>query len=168
MHTIVLTEKMFRTLASHIADVEKEKEAIIKSFQSESADTRMDIDSFFREYITTLDNYLKGAKIRKSGEDTCPLVIIGSTVEVRDCADLDVYSYHIVLPYAKKESGAMNNASCLSPMGRALLLKAPGSKVSIQTPSALLSYEVMSILLNDTVLEKDSLKTYSGQTTLAL
>ena len=159
---------MFKILSTHVADIERVKEAIIKIFYADNAGTGMDIEAFFREYTATIDNFLKIIKVHKDGSDTCPLSIIGSTVEVRDTAVMDVCSYHIVLPYAKKATRDMSSASCLSRMGRALLLKSVGSRVSIQTPTELLSYEVISIALPDHTMENNSIRLFHGNANLAL
>jgi transcription elongation factor GreA len=168
MHNTVLSEQMFKILSAHVADIEKEKEAIIKSFYADNVGTGMDIEAFFREYTTAIDSYLNSVKVRGDGTDSCPLIIIGSTVEVRDTSDMDIYSYHIVLPCVKKANRDMSHASCLSPMGRALLLKPVGSKVSVQTPSSLLSYEVMNIALPDYDTRNNRIHLYQGQTNIAL
>lgn len=168
MHNTVLSERMFKILSAHVTYIEREKESIIKSFYADSAEAGMDIEAFFKEYAAAIDSYLKSVKVRNDGVDNCPLTIIGSTVEVRDTSDMDIYSYHIVLPYAKKANRDMSHASCLSPMGRALLLKTVGSKVSIQTPTDLLNYEVMSIVLPDYDIENDSVHLYQGQANIAL
>ena len=168
MHNSVLSERIFEILAVHVTDIEKEKEAIIKTFYADNAGIGMDIEAFFREYTAAIESYLKNVKVRKEGTDTCPLTIIGSTAVVRDTADMEQYSYHIVLPYAKKVSRDMSYASCLSPMGRALLLKTVGSKVSIQTPADLLSYEVMSIVLPDHDMENKHVQLFHGHANIAL
>lgn len=163
MHNTVLTERMFEIITDHIADIEKEKEAIIKSFYADNAGTGMDIEAFFREYTATIDNYLKTVKVRKDGMNSCPLTIIGSIVEVMDIADMDIYSYHIVLPYENRPNRDMSYASCLSPMGRALLLKPVGSKVSIKTPADILSYEIKSIVIPNQETERNITLPYQGQ-----
>lgn len=168
MHNTVLSERMFKILSAHIAEIEKDKEAIIKSFYADNAGTGMDIEAFFREYAAAIDNYLKSVNIRKDGLNSCPVIIIGSTVEVRDTADMNIYSYHIVLPYTKKANRGMSYASCLSPMGRALLLKTVGSKVSIQTPADLLSYEVMSIFVPEYGMDKNNVHLYQGNANISL
>lgn len=151
MHNTVISEQMHKMLTAHLTDIETEKEVIIRSFYTDDATAGMDIESFFREYVSAINSYLKNAKIHKDGADNCPMAIIGSTVEVRDTADMDTCSYHIVLPFARKSGDEMNQASCLSPMGRALLLKTPGSRVSIKTPAGELNYEVLGISIPGSV-----------------
>lgn len=145
MHNTAISEQMYEMLTAHLADIETEKEEIIRSFYADDAAAGMDIESFFREYTFTVGSYLKNVRIRKGDTGSCPMAIIGSTVEVRDTADMDTCRYHIVLPLKRKSGDYMNQASCLSPMGRALLLKTPGSRVSIKTPAGELSYEVLGI-----------------------
>ncbi len=149
MCNTILSEGMYEILCAHVAGIERKKEATIKRFYADNVGTGMDIEAFFREYTAAIDNYLRSVKVLKDGSDSCPLTIIDSTVEVKDTADMGIYSYHIVLPYAQKTHKDMSYASCLSPMGRALLLKTVGSKVSIQTPADLFNYEVVNIVLPD-------------------
>lgn len=167
MHTAILSERMFKILSAHVAYIKKETEEIIKRFYGNNAGAGMDIETFFREYTTTIDNYLKNVKISKDGMDSCPLVLIRSTVEVKDNVDMNIDSYHIVLPYTKKENRDMNHASCLSPMGRALLLKPVGSIVSIQTPTDILSCEIMNIVLPDHYIESNKINLYEGCANIA-
>lgn len=151
MHNTAISEQMYEILTAHLAEIETEKEEIIRSFYADDAAAGMDIESFFREYTSVIGSYLKKAKIRKDGLDSCPMAIIGSTVEVKDIEDMDTCSYHIVLPLKRKNGGDMNQASCLSPMGRALLLKTPGSRVPVKTPAGELNYEILGISIPGTV-----------------
>lgn len=167
MHNIVLSEQMLKILSDHLADIEKEKDSIINSFYADNAETGMDIEAFFREYTATVGNYLKSVKVRKDGSDNCPLSIIGSIVEVLDIEDKDIYSYQIVLPYAHKKPGDMSCASCLSPMGKALLLKTAGSRVSIQTPAGVFDYEVLSIALPDQNAKTMNTNSYQSRKSIA-
>ncbi len=167
MHNTVLSERMFKILSDHLAEIEEKKDGIIKSFYADNAGAGMDIETFFREYTAAIGGYLEGARVRKDAPDECPLTIIGSTVEVKDLLDQDVYSYHIVLPYAHKAIRDMSYASCLSPMGRALLLKTVGSKVSIKTPVDTFTYEVMSITLPGIDEENSRVQLYQVQAEVA-
>lgn len=161
MHKTTLSNKMFDMLSAHIAEIDREKDGIIKKFYSDNAGTGMDIETFFREYISTIENYLKSANIQKDIADKCPLAIIGSTVEVRDTNDSEIMSFEIILPYSNKPVNNMNQASCLSPMGKALLLKTAGSSIAVKTPAGLLNYEILSISLPMDSVEKNSISQLS-------
>lgn len=143
----VLAAQMHKIITAHLSDIEKEKDAIIKSFYADSAKAGMGIETFFREYQGALAEYLESIKVKPGGSGICPPAIIGGTVEARDLEDNEIYSFHIVLPYPNKTVRDIDIASCLSPLGRAILLKTAGSKVAVQTPAGVLNYEIVNITL---------------------
>jgi transcription elongation factor GreA len=145
MQKTELSERMYKILADHVAAIEREKESAVKGFYSDNAATGTDCEIFFGEYIAGLKDYLKNVKVNKDGADNCPIAIIGSTVEVMDTADKEAFSYRIVLPIAGSSSHDMSVASCLSPIGRALLLKPAGSTVSVNTPGGEVIYDIVRI-----------------------
>ncbi|MGI6668078.1 MAG: GreA/GreB family elongation factor [Acetivibrionales bacterium] len=145
MQKTELSERMYKILNDHIVSIEREKETAVKDFYSDNVATGTDCEIFFGEYITGLKNYLKSVKVKKDMPDCCPLVIIGSTVEVIDTADNEAFNYRIVLPMANNSPHDMSIASCLSPIGRALLLKPAGSRVSIKTPGGEVIYDIVKI-----------------------
>ena len=51
MQKAALSERIFNILTDHIAEIEKEKEPILKSLFSENAETAMESEAFFRDYI---------------------------------------------------------------------------------------------------------------------
>ncbi len=142
-----MSEQMLNVLTDHVSYIEKEKEAIIKSFYADNAGAGMDIEAFFRDYTAAVSSYIDTVRTGKADAAKNPPAIIGSTVEVLDTAEQEKFSYQIVLPLAKKAGSDMSHASCLSPLGRALLMKSAGSRVSIQTPAGLLDYEIVHIKL---------------------
>ncbi|MGE5614470.1 MAG: GreA/GreB family elongation factor [Bacillota bacterium] len=149
MRKTELSERMYKILADHIALIEREKEPAVKDFYSDNIATGTDCEIFFGEYIAGLKNYLKNVKVKPDGPDHCPIAIIGSTVEVMDMADMEAFSYRIVLPLASSSSHDMSVASCLSPIGRALLLKPAGSRVSIKTPGGEVIYDIVKISIDE-------------------
>jgi len=147
MRKTVLSERMFKILTDHIAEIEREKENIIKGFYADNAATGMDSEIFFREYTAKIEEFLNSVQVKKDAPDNCPISIIGSTVEVKDTEDSEIISYEIVLPFTKKADMNMNQASCFSPMGKALLLQQTGNKVSIMTPGGQVEYKILNITL---------------------
>jgi transcription elongation factor GreA len=167
MQKTVLSERMYRILTDHIAQIEKEKEPIIRGFFAESAENGMDSEAFFRDYTAQIEKYLKNIKVKKEGLDDCPFTIIGCRVELKDGDDPETFSYRIVLPFAGNTGASLDSASCFSPMGRALLLKPVGSLVTVKTPSSQHSYEIVGITAEEK-LESSKINLYTGRTELAL
>lgn len=167
MQQTVLSERMFEILTDHVAEIEREKEFIIKGFYADNAATGMDSEIFFRDYTARIEEFLKNVRVKKDGSDSCPLSIIGSTVEVKDSEDMEVFSYQIVLPFTNKLPPDMSQASCFSPMGKALLLRQPGSKVAVMTPGGQVEYEIMSIVLDETAAKGETLRLFQSNTSMA-
>ncbi len=151
MQKTVLSERTFEILTNHVAEIEGKKESVIKAFYADNAETGMDSEVFFREYTAGIEEYLKGVRVKKNASDSCPVSIIGSMVDVRDAEDMEVESYQIVLPFKNQTLLDMNQASCFSPMGKALLLKQAGDKVTIETPGGQIEYEIMKISFTEKI-----------------
>jgi len=160
MRKTALSERMYKLLADHITEIEREKEPILKSLFSDNAQTAMQSEAFFREYINRLEKFLKNAEVKKDGADSCPFSIIGSVVQIKDLEDSEIINCRIVLPYAGKSSAGLFDASCLSPMGQALLLNAPGSIVTVSTPAGQVKYEIVSISVDDLDIGESDLSYY--------
>lgn len=68
---------------------------------------------------------------------------IGSSVRVRDVAGGEVAEYELVGEF---ESDAANGrVSVRAPVGRALVGRAPGESVEVETPRGTLSFEILSV-----------------------
>jgi transcription elongation factor GreA len=167
MQQTVLSERMFKILSNHVAEIEREKELIIKGFYADNAATGMDSEIFFRDYTARIEEFLKNVQTKKDGQDSCPLSIIGSTVEVRDTKDMEVLSFQIVLPFTNKLHPDMNQASCFSPMGKALLLRQVGSKVAVMTPGGQVEYEIISITFDETTAKGEPLQLFPSAASMA-
>lgn len=167
MPKTVLSERMFKILTDHIAEIEREKENIIKDFYADNAATGMDSEIFFREYTAKIEKFLENVQVKKDVPDNCPISIIGSTVEVKDTEDNEVINYQIVLPFTNKADMNMDQASCFSPMGRALLLQQVGSKVSIMTPGGQIEYKIINITLGSEDMQSEGFSLFQGNAGMA-
>lgn len=76
-----------------------------------------------------------------------PLILIGSIVEVQDLDYSEIERLKIVPPFYGEKSGNLDCASCLSPVGHALLLKKIGDRVAVNTPLGKSNFMVKSIEL---------------------
>ncbi len=167
MHKTVLSERMYKFLTEHIVQIEKEAEPILKGFFDESAEKGMDSEAFFRDYTAYIQNYLESVSVKKDGSDDCPFTIIGCKVELKDAEDPETFSYRIVLPFAGDSGVSLDSASCLSPMGRALLLKPIGSSVTVKAPSGDMNYEIVNISIENKI-EGNKINLFTGKAELAL
>jgi transcription elongation factor GreA len=96
--------------------------------------------AFVEGRILTIENQLKGAVIVSSHEGN--KVSIGATVVVVDPEGVEEKYVIVGSPEAKPSEGRISNES---PVGRALMGKQVGDKVSIVVPSGTLEYTIKSI-----------------------
>ena len=149
-----ISRKMFDFLLDHVTEVEREKNSLIKEYYSENVEESMDVEGFFKEYTSTIGSFLNTVKVGTGNDNDCPFVIIGSIVEVQDIDETETYQYRIVLPYSNKADMCIDCASCLSPLGKALLLKSVTQQVNIQIPTGTLHYIIKKATVPEQLISK--------------
>lgn len=147
----VISKWMRDFLIAHLSEIEKKKEDLLKKHYSDNMKDSIEFEESFKEYYEKVRNFINTAEIEDiSIEDESPFVIIGSIVEVEDMEDNETHRYRIVLPYEKTTDKNMDCASCISPLGKALLLKTPRQRVNIRIPTGTMSYVINKITLPKT------------------
>ncbi|TYQ12827.1 UNVERIFIED_CONTAM: transcription elongation factor GreA [Acetivibrio alkalicellulosi] len=141
----IISKKVHDFLLNHIAYIEREKDMLIKQYYSEETQECINFEDFFKNYKSTIVNFLDNSTIDKNGITTCPFVLVDSIVDVYDLEDMESYSYNIVLPYKKQDESNVDSASCLSPLGKALLFKKINEKAQISIPTGVLHYRIEKI-----------------------
>ena len=76
-----------------------------------------------------------------------PLILIGSIAEVHDLDYNETERLKIVPPFYDKGGERFDCASCLSPVGHALLFKRVGDRITVNTPLGNCRFMVKSIEL---------------------
>jgi len=92
-----------------------------------------------------VEERISSSKVVDNDETACPFIFIGSVVELESLDGTGIEKYHIVSPYESQSDSSIDFVSCLSPMGKALLLREVNDKVTIENPSGEFSYTVKSI-----------------------
>lgn len=151
----LLSEKMFDYLSCHGKEIAREHKLLLKELYTEETQESINFEAFFKEYLSNMDSYLTTVNVIADTKDDCPFVIIGSIVEVHDLLEKEDYQYHIVLPYKQQKNTNIDNASCLSPLGKALLFKRKEEHVKIQIPAGELHYSVNKIIVPDISVTTD-------------
>ena len=99
--------------------------------------------SFIEGRIQDLESALSRAEIIDVKTLSGEKVLFGATVEVNDCDEDKTQTYQIVGQYeADLEKGLI---SYISPLAKALIGKAKGDIVEVQTPKGTKAYEVLAI-----------------------
>jgi len=149
MEGISLSQAVLENLAAHLEEVEEGKNKIFDQYFPEPSKDRYDFEDLYESYIKRLGDLVKNAQKSDEYGFEVPFVIIGSMVEVQDLASQEVLSYRIVNP--SKNSIGYGDVSCLSPVGKSLLLKKPGDEIEVNAPGGLFHYRIVSVRLDDNV-----------------
>ncbi|MGI5860068.1 MAG: GreA/GreB family elongation factor [Tepidanaerobacteraceae bacterium] len=140
-----LSKSTFKKLKEHLIEVRANRGKIIDDFFSEVTKERHEFESLMELYIYEVDRFIQNAEPVESQENTLPFVIMGSEVKVSDKSD-STFKFTVVAPFqSQRESHNIFDVSCLSPVGRALLLKKVGDTVEVEAPGGVFHYEIKSI-----------------------
>lgn len=150
-----LTSYAFRAILSHLVDMEERKNEIANEIFSDFSSLHDDFDCFIDNYLKKLEELIKMVKIvdKPSREklkslNYLPYVIIGSTVDLENINNLNNHFFKIVNPY--HTSNSKDNLSCLSALGKSLMLNKPGDiiKTKLNEDEDECLYKIKSIRYN--------------------
>lgn len=148
-----LSKQTFECLLKQLVDLEENKNKLLEEYVDERLGGRAELQNLFSNYIEQLDLVVQNTLITEDDSNLLPLVTISSDVEVLDLDTNITENFVIVTPFQNTTS---NEASYLSPIGRALLLKKPGDHVTIKTPGGLINFEIKSISFANHMLNPPS------------
>jgi len=141
----IISKSTMEFLIKHLVELEEEKAVILKEFFPRVTAKSMEFEAFIGDYIKNIEKVIQSAEVTESGDIHIPIVLINSIVEIEDFYEKEVDTIQIVSPFYNKMVTNYYFASYLSPIGRALLMKKKGDKVSVKTPSGISYYIVRSI-----------------------
>jgi len=136
------TNEVFEKLVQGLLYVEEEKDNLVDCYFPEPSRQRDEFKHLINEYIKQVDNLVKNVEVSADADNVIPFVTIGSEVCLQDLENNELTKLRLVLPF---QNTGNNDASFVSPFGRALLLRRVNEKVDIETPSGFFQYKVNSI-----------------------
>lgn len=131
-------------LSEHLKKVESTRNHILKEFYENHTEDRDNFESILQNYIRNIRNFMD-SDIAAIDNKQWPFVLIGSIVEVEDLDYNSIDKLKIVPPFHEDKATKLECASCLSPVGHALLLKKIGDKVAVKTPLGDCNFMIKSI-----------------------
>lgn len=135
-------EEQITKLKEHLARMKKDRDLIIERYFPEDSEDRDEFEDFFNKYLRGVEKALKSLAPGAPGKGF-PLVVIGSEVNVEDLVDGDLFRFRIVLPF--QGHNRIEDVTCLSPAGKALILKKPGEEVTVAAPAGTFRYRIKEI-----------------------
>lgn len=140
---VVLSPGTFEGLLRHLVDIEERQDQILEDFSLKTGGEYREYGEIFKNYVYELRKLVENANKAVGKDDTIPMVTIGALVQVRNSNNLKEHSFHIVSPNYHRNSS--KDVSCLSPVGRALILRRVGDKVTVQAPGGVFPYDIIAI-----------------------
>jgi len=140
-------------LSSHIKEMESIKNHVLREFYNEHTEERYKFENLIDKYIGNIKNIINIQNDKNevlpnhSSHDCWPIVLIGSMAEVVYLEYGETEILKIVPPFYQGKEKNVECASCLSPIGNALLLKKIGDKITVRTPLGVSNLLIKSIEL---------------------
>ncbi|ASS76221.1 transcription elongation factor GreA [Tumebacillus algifaecis] len=125
---------------------ERIKIAVSYGDLSENAeyDAAKDEQAFVESRIVQLEKMMRNVRIIEPGGDDKSMVAIGSTVKLKELPNGDFETYTIV---GSTESDPFDGKiSNESPIGSAVIGRTVGDKITVNTPSGQIEFEVVEIV----------------------
>jgi len=145
---IVISRSIFELLVRHLTEIEDEKLYVLEKYYPSMTVERQSFQDSMDSYISELETLIcSHVKVEETGDNTCPFVIIGSRMSVKDESTSLVEDIQIISPFLGEADLSMNIASYLSPVGRAFLLKKVNDSVKVETPMGILNYKIEAVEL---------------------
>ena len=141
-----LSQNCFESLVEHLSSMVTNKSKIIDGYFDDSAENPREFEYLVNSYINQIQNVVEDVKMKSKQDKYVPLVIVGSEVTVEDLGSNEQFMFRIVPPFeSQREKKNIFDVSCVSPVGRSLLLKKIGDIVDVEAPGGVFQYEVKSI-----------------------
>ncbi|NLW45199.1 MAG: GreA/GreB family elongation factor [Syntrophomonadaceae bacterium] len=142
---VTLSPAVFEHLVEQMARLQNERDDLVDRLYPHICRERIDFERQLDQYIQQIANLINSAKKSDKDDKTLPFVIVDSEVEVLDLNRQKSLKFQIVGPCpGQKSSGCI---SCLSPMGKSLLLRKVDDEVTVNAPAGTFVYRIESIQL---------------------
>jgi len=141
-----LSKNDLEFLVKHLSEIETNKSKIIDEYFDDSLENPREFEYLVNNYIHRVRDFVGYIKESNALDEYIPFVTVGSEVTVKDLGNDEHFVFRIVAPFeSQREKQNIFDVSCVSPVGRALLLSKIGDEVEVQAPGGVFYYEVESI-----------------------
>lgn len=141
---VLLTKQAYEKLVRDFVNMEEQKRDLIDGYFADPSPERTRFSKLIEQYISQVDELIKNIRVDNTGDNRIPFVIVGSEVTLQDLDSQETLKLRIVPPLQNTESF---DASCLSPVGMALLLKKVDEEATVETPAGVFRYKVLTVTL---------------------
>ncbi len=153
---ISLTKPVFEWLIEQLVFIEEASGELAGFIYPDLPIEQEKMKVFFQAYVEKIESVLKKVNIVESIREYLyidrlnefPFIIIGSQVTMTKLSDNSELTYVIVFPVDDSNNQQNNELSCISPLGKELLLKEVKSEFDIIIPEGLTRVRIDCIKLN--------------------
>lgn len=143
---VTLSLTVFERLVEQMMRIQNERDRLVDQLFPLICRERTDFEQLLDQYGQQINHLIKTARKSDMDDHTVPFVVVDSEVAVLDLSRQRPLKFNIIGPCpGNKASGCI---SCLSPMGRSLLLRKVDDEVSVNAPAGTFLYRIQSIQLS--------------------
>lgn len=147
MDRVTLSESAFEKLVKHLVEIEESKKKLLEQYFATPSKERYEFKEAIEDYIKRIDQLLINANKSRTSGNEVPFVTIECEVELQDLSLHEVFKYRITNPL--HERLGEGDISCLSPVGKSLLLKKVNDVIVVNAPGGVFRYKILSIQLQN-------------------
>lgn len=142
---VTLSLTVLDRLMEQLARIQDERDSLIDQLFPHICRERTDFEQQLDQYVQQINGLIETARKSDKADNTLPFVIVDCMVGVLDLSRQRPLKLQIVGPCpGNKASGCI---SCLSPMGKSLLLQKVDDEVPVKAPAGTFLYRIESIQL---------------------
>lgn len=145
MHSISISRNVRERLLQQIVELQDRKTQLVDEFFPLPGTERDDFIEFLDNYLNRIDLLLQKANAVESADHVMPFVTLDCEVKVKDMDNGQTYQWHLIMPSQSKVTKGC--VSCLSPVGKSLLLSRTGETITVKAPRGMARYQIQSAVM---------------------
>ncbi len=147
MPGIALSPGVHSRLVKQLAELEEGKNKLVDEFYPLPSRDREEFCRLLDEYLQKVESLVTSTAPQKTCHDnSVPFVTLDCAVEVKNLDNGQTFNWQVVMPLQSKLGKGC--VSCLSPVGKSLLLSQAGETITVNAPRGIARYQVLSAVMN--------------------
>ncbi len=145
MRNIQLSNLAYKRLNEHLESVKKEKDQVLDRLFPCLSNERSEFEKYMSSYVDQISALLSSAHREETDDHQLPFVVVNSEVSLWDLNRNKSVNLKITGPCV--DNRQRGSISCISPVGRSILLRSINDEVTVEVPAGLVQYRIQSISL---------------------
>lgn len=146
MPGIALSPGVHGRLVQQLAELEEGKNKLVDEFYPLPSREREEFGHLLDEYLQKVGSLVTSRAPQKTCRDnSVPFVTLDCAVEVKNLDNGQTFNWQLVMPLQDKLGKGC--VSCLSPVGKSLLLSQMGDTITVSAPRGTAHYQVLSAVM---------------------